>query len=92
MEDSDNLGIAHLEVRYNSEDWQAGAACAEIGGDGWFPEERESTVAVKKICAECPVRQLCLDYAIKNRERYGVWGGMGSKERARLIKIQASAS
>ena len=37
----------------------------------------------KKICAGCPVKQECLEYALANREQYGVWGGMTFAERRR---------
>ena len=38
----------------------------------------------KKVCWSCEVRQECLEYAMKNREVVGVWGGTSEKERRRL--------
>ncbi|MDS1271551.1 WhiB family transcriptional regulator [Lipingzhangella sp. LS1_29] len=32
--------------------------------------------AAVALCADCPVRQACLEYAVRNGERYGVWGGV----------------
>ena len=30
-----------------------------------------------RICGQCPVREACLDYALKNQIQHGVWGGLG---------------
>jgi len=37
----------------------------------------------KKICWSCPVRETCLEYALENDLKYGVWGGLTPKERVR---------
>lgn len=66
------------------EPWTEDALCAQIGGDEWFPEIGDGAAAAKRICNMCPVKQKCLDYAIERRERYGVWGGMGERERRKI--------
>lgn len=38
----------------------------------------------KKLCAGCPIRVQCLEYAVEAEEPYGVWGGLTAKERKRL--------
>jgi hypothetical protein len=35
----------------------------------------------KSLCSDCPVRNLCGDYAITNGEVHGVWGGMNPADR-----------
>jgi WhiB family redox-sensing transcriptional regulator len=40
----------------------------------------------KQICLKCPIRQRCLDYALTNNERYGVWGGLTERERGSLLR------
>jgi WhiB family redox-sensing transcriptional regulator len=49
-------------------------------------DERELREArAKRICAECPVRSECLDYALSIREPHGIWGGLNESERSTLL-------
>lgn len=36
------------------------------------------------MCAACTVAADCLDYAIRNGERFGVWGGLTDRQRRRI--------
>jgi WhiB family redox-sensing transcriptional regulator len=47
------------------------------------PAEQESEVA-KAVCADCTVRQPCLEFALGEAERFGIWGGLTSQERRSL--------
>lgn len=38
----------------------------------------------KRICLGCEVRDSCLEYALANDERFGIWGGLSERERRRL--------
>jgi len=40
----------------------------------------------KARCLGCPVRWDCLDEALTNRERFGMWGGLTEHQRKRLIR------
>jgi WhiB family redox-sensing transcriptional regulator len=40
---------------------------------------RES--AAKRICVDCPVQRECLEYALRVREPFGIWGGLDETER-----------
>jgi len=42
----------------------------------------------KSICAVCPVRIECLEYAVRIREPHGIWGGLNEIERRVLIREQ----
>lgn len=64
--------------------WQAQALCAQTGGDFFFPEPGSSVREAKRICGMCEMRSACLEYALDNDERFGVWGGLSEKERLRL--------
>lgn len=69
---------------FDDDPWQAEALCAQTDPEGFFPEIGGSARPAKQVCAKCPVRQECLDYALKNDERFGVWGGLTGPERRSL--------
>ena len=66
--------------------WRRDALCAQTDPDAFFPEKGGSTADAKKVCAQCEVRAQCLDYALSADERFGVWGGLSTAERDRLVK------
>jgi WhiB family transcriptional regulator, redox-sensing transcriptional regulator len=66
--------------------WRDFAACRDLEPDLFFPPGTTGPAAdqvaeAKQVCASCPVRQACLDWALRNREGHGVWGGMDEDER-----------
>ncbi len=65
--------------------WQDDALCLQTDPEAFFPEKGQSTKPAKQVCLGCDVRQECLDYAVQNDERFGVWGGLSERER-RLLK------
>lgn len=75
-------------VRRNEDDenlaWQGDALCAQTDPEAFFPEKGGSTREAKRICDGCEVRSQCLDYALENDERFGIWGGMSERERRKL--------
>lgn len=64
--------------------WQADALCAQTDPESFFPEKGGSTREAKRICDSCEVRSECLDYALQNDERFGIWGGLSERERRKL--------
>ncbi len=64
--------------------WQAFGLCAQTDPELFSPGKGDSTKDAKAICARCEVRLQCLDYALENDERFGIWGGLSSKQRAKL--------
>ncbi|MFP5069614.1 WhiB family transcriptional regulator [Pseudonocardia nantongensis] len=65
-------------------DWQERALCAQTDPEAFFPEKGGSTREAKRICAGCEVRAECLEYALAQDERFGIWGGLSERERRRL--------
>lgn len=62
----------------------ADAACKGEQSSAFYPERGESKQIAKTICAFCPVRRECLEYAIENNERFGIWGGKDIGERRKI--------
>lgn len=64
--------------------WMADAVCASTDPESFFPDKGGSTREAKNVCASCNVAAECLDYALDNNERFGIWGGTTERERRRL--------
>jgi len=64
--------------------WQEKALCAQTDPEAFFPEKGGSTREAKRICLGCDVKDACLEYALANDERFGIWGGLSERERRRL--------
>ena len=50
----------------------------------FFPGRGETAGPARQVCAQCPVRQQCLEFAVSNRIVYGIWGGLTGPERRAL--------
>ena len=66
--------------------WQERALCAQTDPEAFFPEKGGSTREAKKVCTGCDVKAECLEYALANDERFGIWGGLSERERRKLKK------
>ncbi len=69
-------------------DWMSDALCTQVDPEPFFPEKGGSTRSAKSICANCIVADKCLDYALQNDEKFGIWGGLSERERAKLKKAR----
>ena len=67
--------------------WQQPALCGQTEPEAFFPEKGGSTREAKAVCQACQVREECLEYALANDERFGIWGGMSERERRRLRRM-----
>lgn len=61
-----------------------GAPCTQVDPEIFFPEHGRSSKAAVRICQACDVRVECLTQALKNHERFGIWGGLTERERRKL--------
>lgn len=59
------------------------AACRGMDPELFYAEGGAAIAKMKEVCAVCPVRQKCLEWAV-TREEFGVWGGTTARERAAL--------
>ncbi len=74
------------------EAWQTRAACRGPDASVFFPPSTPERIDVradrerraKSICARCPVRRPCLDFAVRTHEAHGIWGGSTELERHSL--------
>ncbi len=69
--------------------WQDFANCRGADADLFFPERGASTRKAKAICAACQVQEECLEYAITEGEKFGIWGGLSERERRKIRKQRA---
>ena len=83
--ETDTVRKSEVTLRMNLS-WRAHAACRGIDPNIFYPASDEDAEEAKGICAACPVRQACLEYALANRERDGVWGGATERERRRIVR------
>jgi WhiB family redox-sensing transcriptional regulator len=68
--------------------WMIDASCRDANATAFFPSDGTGVEAVQRVCACCPVRLDCLEYALTNRLDYGVWGGTSERERQRIIRVR----
>src|SRR6201995_5607221 len=71
--------------------WQGKANCLGVDPDLFFPERGASTKEAKEVCRGCVVKDECLEYALQNGEKFGIWGGMSERERRRIRRQRAQA-
>ena len=77
-------GLWSTGLEAEAQSWQERALCAETDPEAFFPEKGGSTREAKKICTGCEVKAECLEYALANDERFGIWGGLSERERRRI--------
>lgn len=69
--------------------WWDKANCLGVDPDLFFPERGASTREAKEVCRGCVVQGDCLEYALANGEKFGIWGGMSERERRRIRRERA---
>lgn len=69
--------------------WMNDALCRRrrLDVDTFFPGRGEPNAEIKAVCAACPVRTQCLDYALARGEKFGIWGGLSERQR-RTVRRQ----
>lgn len=85
------MGFEELveQVRgFTREPWVERGACRGVDPALFFPGVGVTADAVRAVCAGCPVTAECLDYALRNGEHYGIWGGTSERERRRMRREQ----
>ncbi|HXL88842.1 MAG TPA: WhiB family transcriptional regulator [Streptosporangiaceae bacterium] len=70
-------------------DWRDRAACRGADTDLFFQDWATGSALrtieqIKLMCRDCPVRALCLDWALDHGGDFGIWGGLTEDERRAL--------
>lgn len=74
-----------------AEDWREAALCAQTDPALFFPDKGGSAREAKRLCATCPVRIQCLESALDNDERHGIWGGLSERELRKIRRARLAA-
>lgn len=66
--------------------WSAYGTCQDLGAPSMFPDEKDvaAIAAARNECMLCPVKTVCLAEALRNGERFGIWGGYTPGERQKM--------
>jgi WhiB family redox-sensing transcriptional regulator len=72
--------------------WRDLAACIDTDQRMFFPAQGDANRLARQMCASCPVRIPCLDYAVDNHEEFGIWGGTTPRERQAIRRRKRGAA
>jgi WhiB family redox-sensing transcriptional regulator len=75
--------------------WDQALCRGHAEPDRWYVDhiekQRKITDAAIEQCNKCPIKKECLEYALTNKIRYGVYGGKTSRERANILRERNAA-
>lgn len=66
--------------------WMLDGLCRDRDPSFFFPSDGVGVERARKLCADCPVKLECLEYALSYRIEHGVWGGASERERRRILR------
>lgn len=89
--------MAWRQATWDGSHWREDAACQDIDPQLFFPvgtgpDAMAQTAVAKDVCAECPVAQECLIFAVTTNQEYGIWGGLDEEERREVRRAWRRAS
>ncbi len=67
-------------------EWMSEGNCRNEPPSRFFPSDGVGVDAARQLCATCPVKSACLEYALRNKIDHGVWGGTSERERRRILR------
>jgi WhiB family redox-sensing transcriptional regulator len=85
------------QATWDGTHWRDEAACRDVDPRLFFPvgsgpEALDQLDGAKAVCADCPVAQECLIFAVTTNQEYGVWGGLDEEERREVRRQWRRAS
>lgn len=72
--------------------WMNEGNCRHHPPAVFFPSDGVGVQVARAICEDCPVKEPCLEHALRNRIDHGVWGGASERERRRILKRRRDAA
>ena len=66
--------------------WMRNGNCRDESPSLFFPSDGSGVEVARRLCETCPVKEPCLEYALRNRIDHGVWGGTSERERRRILR------
>lgn len=84
LHEAGTFDIRNLPAFADGTDWRDYALCAETDPEAFFDDAPWGAGHAKLTCVGCEVRAECLQFALMNDERFGIWGGLGPRERREL--------
>ena len=79
-------------MNFRNMTWRDEAACRDEDTAIFFPVNDAGASRAAAICAVCPVREQCLEFALQTRQSDGVWGGLTEPERRRVRRQRQAAA
>ncbi|MGF1665027.1 MAG: WhiB family transcriptional regulator [Acidimicrobiia bacterium] len=79
----------NVDYELENEEWKTEAACADQPDVDFFPvnDDLGEMTRALEVCAECPVHQECLAFAIETNQSDGIWGGTTPGERSKMRRV-----
>ena len=78
----------HVIPIFERADWMDNALCRGKDTRNWYPDKGGNNwtpyIEARDLCGRCPVNNDCLLYALRNKERFGLWGGIPERQRRPL--------
>src|SRR5882762_2564221 len=74
-----------MEARMDTQ-WMRFGKCRKVAPATFFPSDGVGVEVARRLCAECPVKEPCLEYALVERIDHGIWGGASERERRRILR------
>jgi len=75
---------------YRRPSWHQDAACRGQGVRSWFSEAPANLDRARTVCAGCPVRDECYQFAMSDPDLEGVWAGFTAKERREIRRARVA--
>lgn len=81
-----------VTTTYDPASWRERAACRDLDTAVFFPDADDDPAPAQAVCATCPVREPCLEFALVTRQEDGIWGGLTENERRRVRRRRQEAA